>query len=172
MTSSPWRMSDRADPALAALADRHYPRQRHGSRKFIAPGHSLALITADKTTGWVSRWPKYAQHAWPGAWENPLFRKEGGGLASEMILHAVAHTRYRWPSVPALGMITFIDPDALPGTNPGYCYLMAGFRRVGWTTERKRLVLQLLPADMPDPEPVPLSQAQLFTMVQPEQVAG
>lgn len=162
MSESPWRPSDRYDPAAVALADRHYNRQKPGTPQFIAPGTHLALIAADKTALWVTRWPKYSQHAWRGAWENTLFRKEGSGLASEMIRHAVAHTRAKWPRVPALGMVTFVNASKVRSTNPGYCYLMAGFRHVGFTKGGLHVFQMLEAWDMPAAVPVPGSQAPLF----------
>lgn len=155
MDSSPWRLSDRYDPALVALADEHYPRQTRGSPQCIAPGAYVALVTADKTAGWVSLRQRYRSDGRADAWINTLFRKTGPGLASEMILDAVAHTRSRWPVVPSAGMFTFIDPGKIRHKrDPGRCYLWAGFRRIA-VTPKGLIVLQLVPADMPAARPVP-----------------
>ena len=161
MADSPWRVSDRYDPALVALADRHYSRQKPGTPQCIPPGRYVALIAADKTAGWVTSWPRYRQDEWRGAWINTFFRKEGGGLASEMIGYAIAHTRARWPQVPALGMVTFINPAKVRRKrDPGRCYLRAGFRHVA-TTAKGLLVLQLAETGMPASAPVPGSQMHL-----------
>jgi hypothetical protein len=106
---------------------------------------------------WTTSWPfaEYVKHAWPGAWVNSLFRNEGEGLASEMILAAIAATRFIWEP-PALGMITFVDPKSVPGTPVrgeriyGHCYQRAGFRHVGFT-KGGLWAWQLLPEDMPEP---------------------
>lgn len=163
MNVTAWRLSYRADPIAAALADRHYSRQTPGARQFVPPGRALVLLTDDDLAVWVTSWPRYAQHAWPGAWVNTLFRREGGDLASGLIRQAVAVTRWRWPDVPADGMVTFIDQRAIRRKrDPGRCYRRAGFRPVGITKDRSLLVLQLLPADMPEPiEPLPRSGALL-----------
>lgn len=80
------------------------------------------------------------------------FRNEGAGLSSTLIREAVAATRWRWPDVPPLGMITFVNTDKIANKiNPGYCYKRAGFRRVG-ETKGGLVALQLLSADMPPPE--------------------
>lgn len=52
--TSPWRRSWRADPAVAALADRHYNRQHVGAGQFVPPGSCLVLKTADGKAGWVT----------------------------------------------------------------------------------------------------------------------
>lgn len=72
---------------------------------------------------------EYTKHAWAGAWVNSLFRNEGAGLSSVLILEAVALTRGHWPDVPPLGMVTFIDPSAVLGPVYGSCYRAAGFKR-------------------------------------------
>lgn len=163
---SPWRLSWRADPAVAALADRHYSRKTVGAAQFAPPGPILVLRSADRTAAWISLWPKaeFVLHEWGGAWMNTLFRNEGDGLSSDMIEHAVAHTRAQWPDVPDLGMVTLIDAAKVRHKrDPGRCYIRAGFRRAGFTKGGLH-VLQMLPADMPEAEPVPGSQDVLFAL--------
>lgn len=126
----------------------------------MPPGRCLVLI-ADAPAVWVTSWPfaEYVKHEWAGAWVNSMFRKEGGGnLASDLIREAVAITRWRWPDVPSLGMVTFIDRSKVKAKrDPGYCYLQAGFERVG-ETKGGLVALQLLPAAMPAPlEPEPMA---------------
>lgn len=80
-------------------------------------------------------------------------------LASELICLAVAHTRHVWPDVPALGMVTFVDPAKVRGKrDPGYCYLKAGFRPAG-RTKGGLLTFQILKSDMPEPLAIPEAQA-------------
>jgi hypothetical protein len=156
---TPWRLSYRADPIGADIADRHYNRQSVGAPQFVPPGTCLVLLSDDDLSLWVTSWPKaeYVMHAWPGAWVNSTFRREGGDMqASDMIRLAVAHTRHKWPDVPELGMVTMVDASKVKHKrDPGRCYAKAGFRRVG-STKSGLLVWQLLPEDMPEPlEPQP-----------------
>ena len=164
---SPWCLSWRADPAAAALADRHYSRQAFGSPQFVPPGRCLVLRTADHSAVWVTSWPmpEYVQHAWAGAWINSLFRREDGAhLASDLIRWAVAHTRDKWPAVPTLGMVTFVDASKVRHKrDPGRCYRKAGFRHAGFTAGGLH-AFQMLPAEMPEAVPVPGSQAALFDL--------
>lgn len=84
-------------------------------------------------------------------------REEGDPLASELIRLAVAHTRFTWPQVPELGMITFIDTSKVSPIKRrgkdlwGYSYLKAGFRMLDEKTKGGLLVFQLLLEDMPEP---------------------
>jgi hypothetical protein len=162
---SPWRRSDRGDPRALPLADRHYNRQKVGSAQFVPPGRCLVLLTADSSAVWVTSWPEaaYVQHAWAGAWVNSLFRREDGPhLASELIRYAVAHTRAEWPEVPALGMVTFVDPGKIRRKrDPGRCYRKAGFVVAG-QTKGGLVALQMTPDLMPAAAAVPSDQMDLF----------
>lgn len=160
-----WQLADRADPRCVALADRHYSRQKIGTPQFVPPGRCLVLY-ADTETGeavWVTSWPfaQYVKHAWAGAWVCSIFRNEGAALASDLILDAVAATRARYGRPPDLGLVTFVKPDAIRSTNPGYCFQQAGFRLAGHAKDGKPC-LQLLPDDMPPAEPAVGSQGDIF----------
>ncbi len=151
-------MSWRADPFARALADRHYNRQSPGSPQFVPPGRCLVLTRPGAV--WVTSWQdeRYASHGWPGAWVNTLFRKECDGRASEFFREAIAATRATWPTPPRAGMITFVDPKAVPGTMSrgervfGHCYRQAGFRHVG-LTGKGLWDWRLDVVDMPLPRP-------------------
>ncbi len=132
-----WIVSDRADPPVRPLADRHYNRQSIGANQFVPPGRCLVLRTVDVDAFWVTSWPfpEYIQHAWPGAWICSAFRNEGPELSSTLIRMAVAATRSRWePPELEHPMITFIDTAKVRRKrDPGRCFLRAGFVRIGWT---------------------------------------
>lgn len=106
-----WAESFRANPRARPLADRHYNRQKIGAAQFVPPGACLVLLTPAADALWITSYPKaeFVKHRWAGAWVNSLFRREGEGLASDMIRDAVAITRWRWPEVPELGMVTFVE---------------------------------------------------------------
>jgi len=170
---SPWRLSWRDDPAARAVADRHYNRQHVGASGFVPPGSCLVLktetspVTRRPWAVWVTSWPQaqWVKHRWAGAWINTLYRREGGpGPASELIRWAVAHSMHRWPDVPPLGIVTFVDPAEVASEVPGYCYLRAGWRHVGQTVDDGYLAFQLTGARMlrrERPVPVPGSQLTL-----------
>ncbi len=163
---SPWRRSWRADPAAAALADRHYSRRARGAAQVVPPGRCLVLLTADRPAVWVTSWPlpQYVRHAWPGAWVCSLFRNEGEHLSSRLIAWAVAHTRAHWPSAPAQGIVTFAGPARTrPERDPGRCFRRAGWQHAGFTAGGL-YVLRQLPAAMPAPAPVPGTPPALFSI--------
>ncbi len=154
-----WNLSHRADAAARKIADRHYNRQKVGTPQFVPPGRCLVL----KAPGafWVTSWPfaEYVKHRWPGAWICSAFRRENTDLppAHEMILDAVACTRDKWPDVPELGMVTFLDPTKVRPVivrgvpTFGRTWTLAGFKYVG-VTGAGLLAFQLLPTALPLPK--------------------
>jgi hypothetical protein len=147
-----WRLSDKYEPAARALAERHYTRQTPGAAGFLRPGRNYVLLTDDARAVWAT-WRGFANHAWAGAWENTLFRNEGAGLSSELIREAIAATMAAWGDLPSCGTLTMIDPDAVRRKrDPGRCYRRASFEPVGYTRERRRLVLVLPVERHPAPD--------------------
>lgn len=146
-----WTLSHRADEAARMVADRHYSRQKPGTKQFVPPGRCLVL----KAPGayWVTSWPfgEYVKHRWPGAWICSAFRREIdlGLKASEMILQAVACTVWKWPEIPTLGMVTFVDPAKVRRKRDlGRCFLRAGFVNDG-ETKGGLVALRMKREDMP-----------------------
>ena len=161
-----WHISNRADRIALPIADRHYNRQKIGTPQFVPPGRCLVLTGNGFSALWVTSWPfaEYTKHRWAGAWVNSAFRREDGPLASDLILEAVAATMWKWPEIPSLGMITFIDRDKVKHKRDyGRCYRRAGFIEAG-ETEGGLLALQLLPSAMPDMEP-PMGVSEEFAFV-------
>ena len=154
MSEVNWAISYRADPRAVQLADRHYNRQSIGSPQFVPPGRCLVLLTPQADAVWVTSWPfsEYVKHEWAGAWVCSLFRNEGAFLSSELITQALAATRWQWEP-PPLGCVTFVNRSLTrPKKHPGYCYRMAGWEEVG-ETKGGLTALQILPDQMPEPEP-------------------
>lgn len=148
-----WHLSHRSDPRALPLADRHYNRQKVGSPQFVPPGRCVVLLTAGAGALWVTSWPfpEYVRHDWPGAWVCSCFRNESPLLSSALIREALAATRSVWPAVPPLGMVTFVNAAKVRRKrDPGYCFLKAGFVRVG-RTKGGLLAFQLTPDNVPAP---------------------
>lgn len=151
-----WKVSDRFDPEALPIADRHYNRRKPGSPQFVPPGRCFVLL-ADAAL-WVTSWPfpEFVKHQWAGAWINSCFRNESPQAASQLIRAAVAMTRWKWPNVPELGMVSFIDPKHVTPRKVrgrstwGHSYFEAGFSHVGYT-KHGLWTMQMVPSSMPDP---------------------
>lgn len=160
-----WALSHRYDTQAVPLADRHYNRRTIGAPQFVPPGRNVVLLTPTASALWVTSWPlaEYTRHAWPGAWVCSLFRNEGAGLSSELILEAVAASRAVLGPPPDVGIITFVDPyRTRRKRDPGRCFRRAGWTVIGETPIRRRtrdgrvrgglVVLGQTPSAMPEPE--------------------
>lgn len=164
-----WCRSHRADREVLPLADRHYNRQKPGTPQFVPPGSCavLKLYEADDVKAfWVTSAPRYARHEWQGAWVCSAFRNESSHLSSLLITQATAATRFLLGAVPALGMVTFINPLKVKRKRDfGRCYLKAGWRPIGHT-KGGLIALGISPADMPEPCPPIWAQLTLTGLCQ------
>lgn len=161
-----WIQTTRVDSDARRIADRHYNRQSIGSPNFVPPGRCFVLYQPHAV--WVSAWPfaEYVLHEWGGAWINSLFRREPlcEERASDLIRDAIAATRWRWPDVPEMGIVTFVDAQKVRHKRDvGRCYRKAGFKHVGYT-KSGLYALQLLPEQMPPAAAPCTTQGNLFLM--------
>lgn len=133
--SKRWIAVSKFDRRARELADRHYSRRKIGNPQFAPPGRVLVLLHESERALWISRIeaPERTKHAWPGAWQNTLFRNEGAGLSSDLIRGAVETTIEAWGPLPEAGFLTFVNATKVRSANPGCCFLAAGWRRIGAT---------------------------------------
>lgn len=124
-----WVRVSKGDPRACALADRHYSRQTVGSRQFLPPGETFALLTPCARAVWgvclnldlAGRW----------RWRCTIFRNEGAGLSSDLIRDATNRTFAEWRrrgGIPAVRLTTEIDASKVRRKrDPGRCFLRAGW---------------------------------------------
>jgi hypothetical protein len=157
-----WARTTRADAAVCALADRHYPPRKRGSRQVGPPASLLVLRTVAGDAAWVTAWPQYRLHDHGDVWMNTLFRSESPFLASDLIRAACAASVAHFGEVRPV--LTYVDPAQVrEKRDPGYCFLRAGFDLVGRTRGghgRPPLLEFLLPAELL-PAPVAALRLQL-----------
>ena len=110
------------DHECCLLADRHYSRGKIGSRQFIPPGETVVLRNPEGTWLFVWRQSKYRLDKQIG-WNCSIFRNESSRLSSEIILACENFVEGR--------KFTFVNPQKIKSSNPGYCFLQAGWHREG-----------------------------------------
>lgn len=130
-----WKVTWKANPALVALADRHYSRRYPGTPLFTPPGETVALISEDQKAGWVTLRQGYGPLA--GEWVNCFFRNENRELlSSSLIREAIVLTIAEWGPLPPTGILTFIDRTKVRYKRDfGRCYLKAGFKPDGFSSK-------------------------------------
>lgn len=160
-----WTLTDCGNLAALRFAVQHYSHTNPNAKKFGGPARQLVLVAGDPIAAvWMTTYqmPEYTDHAWPGAWNNSLFRNTGGGLSSLLIREAVAATRWAWGDPPERGMVTFVDAAKVRHKrDPGRCYLRAGFVLDG-QTKGGLLSFVLRPEAMPPAEPARGMAGRLF----------
>lgn len=146
LASGPWVEVRDGNVTAAALYDRHYSRNRGamGCLRIVGPGERIVLLSpcARALFVWRLFQSKDEENAKPGDVNCAIFRNEGAGLSSDLIRAAMAIVWQRWPG---RRLYTYVNPRRVRSTNPGYCFLMAGWRRCGVTKTRKLIVLEALP---------------------------
>lgn len=79
---------------------------------------------------WLTHWPNDGL-GMDGldAWRCSIFRNEGPALSSELIRAAMVLTARLWSGRPRDGWVTWVDTRKVRSSNPGYCFIMAGWWR-------------------------------------------
>lgn len=131
------------DRECARLADRHYSRRTVGASQFCYSGRKLVLRDTSGRVLFVWIWPDLALRMDGQAGFNcAIFRNESPRLSSEIILEAERHALEKWgPS----RVFTYVDPTKIRSSNPGCCFLAAGWRRVGRSAKGKLLLEKTTP---------------------------
>lgn len=132
-------------PTASALFDRHYSRSpsARGDVRIAGPGRKMVLLTQCARALFV--WRQFISKdptAGPMDVNCAIFRNEGAGLSSELIRRAMDLAWQRWPGE---RLYTYVNPRRVRSTNPGFCFLQAGWRRCGITKTRRLLILEALP---------------------------
>ena len=145
-----WNLIKDADPRDLALLRRHYfyrrsrdPMARNRNMKHVAgPGGKLILLTPDERALFV--WRKFISMNHQEGVNCAVFRNEGScsGMSSDLIKEA---DRIAWERWPGERHYTYVDPRQVKSPNPGYCFIMAGWRRCG-VTGSGLLIFEILPA--------------------------
>lgn len=118
-----WCESHKYDPRALPLADRHYNRRKPGSPQFAPPGRAVILLAPNADAVWITSWP-FAQYV----------RHDWAG--------AWVNSLFRNESA---ALSSDLIRQAIAATLSEW--------PVGFTRKEKLFVLQILPGDMPAPEP-------------------
>lgn len=141
--SASWLRARDGDPWALALYERHDScyRYRDGRRRrlFVGPGGKEVLITADGRALFV--WRRFVSGDGQQGVNCAVFRNEGNVRSSGLIEEACVVAWERWPGE---RLYTYVNPRAVRSTNPGYCFVCAGFRRCGVTKWNRLLIFERL----------------------------
>lgn len=145
-----WLPIKDGDPRAATIYRRHYScyqykdkrRDRYGYRNrflIVGPGEKMLLMTVDCNA--LFAWRKFIDRSGQVGVNCAIFRNESPILSSELILEAEQHAWQRWPGA---RLYTYVKAAVILSSNPGYCYLKAGWNKCG-ETKSGLLILEKLP---------------------------
>jgi hypothetical protein len=134
-----WFLTKDGDASLLDLYERHYSCRHYKDgrhrRLCVGPGEVIVLRTETADAAFV--WRKFIDDSGQQGINCSFFRSEGPYQASELIRQADAIADHVWPGE---RHYTYVKPEAVRGTCPGYCFIRAGWRRCGWTKSRQLIL--------------------------------
>ena len=98
-------------------------------------GGEIVLRTRAGDAGFV--WRNFISDADERGISCAFFRNEGPILSSELIRQADDVADAVWA---CRRHYTYVDPSAVRSANPGFCFLMAGWRRCGMSANGKTIM--------------------------------
>ncbi len=143
LPTSVWIEIKDGDDHARSVFDRHYSRNPAMIRQpavgaaklMMGPGEKLMLTTPCRRA--IFAWRNFKDDSGQEGVNCAIFRNEGAGLSSWLILEAERLAIARWGKV---RFYTYVDPRKVASPNPGYCFKCAGWRLVGITKKRKFLI--------------------------------
>lgn len=125
-----------------SIFERHYSKRHYKDgrivTRFVGPGQRIVLMTTDGNALFV--WRKFISMDDQVGVNCSVFRNEGNLLSSALILDAEKFAVQRWPA--ETRFFTYVDEKKIKSSNPGYCFILAGWRRVGRTKKRGLIILE------------------------------
>jgi hypothetical protein len=139
-----WWITKDGDRTVLALYERHYSAYQYRDgrvrRLFAGPGEKIVLRTENGDAGFV--WRSFVSRSDEPGINCAFFRNEGALLSSELVRQADAIADAVWS---CRRHYTYVDAASVQSRNPGYCFLVAGWRRCGVTANGKLILERVLP---------------------------
>lgn len=136
-----WRKVKDGTHEAFALFQKHYsyhqcadnrrdnPRYRN-QKLIVGPGGKMVLLTPRDDALFV--WRNFFSMDRQAGVNCAVFWNESPYRSSDLILAAESLAWERWPS---RRLYTYVNPKMVQSRNPGYCFLVAGWRKCGVTAK-------------------------------------
>ncbi len=147
-----WHEYKDGNAAGLKLYNRHYSAYQYADGRerklFCGPGEKQVLLTSKQDALFV--WRKFKDDSGQQGINCSVFRYEGNTRSSDLIQEAMAIAWLRWPGE---RLYTYVNAMKVQSSNPGYCFIKAGWKRCG-ETKGGLVILEALPGvDVPDIQP-------------------
>ena len=140
-----WVVERDGDAAGLFLYRRHYSARKYADgrkpRLFVGPGEKMVLVSIDRAALFV--WRKFKSMRAEAGINCAVFRNEGAERSSDLIREASTIAWGRWPGE---RLYTYVNSRKIRSTNPGFCFLAAGWTRAG-TTRGGLVILETFPGE-------------------------
>lgn len=127
-----WWLTRDGDRACLALYERHYSARQYADGRirslFVGPGEKIVLRTLEADALFV--WRNFHDPSGQQGVNCAVFRNESRHTSSVLIRQACAIAAAVWPDS---RLYTYVNRKRVRSTNPGFCFLKAGWRRCGRT---------------------------------------
>lgn len=127
-----WWLTKDGDTDCMALYERHYSGiARTGRRRvaqFVGPGRKVVLRLWPDSGVFV--WREFIDDSGQEGINCAVFRNESGHRSSGLIREADAIADWLWPD---RRHYTYVDSQKVRSSNPGFCFIAAGWQRCGMT---------------------------------------
>lgn len=127
-----WWLTKDGDVDCLRLYERHYSAYQYKdgrSRKlFVGPGEKVVLRTKRADAMFV--WRRFKDDSGQQGINCAVFRNESATQSSELVRQADEIADCLWPDS---RHYTYVNPEAIRSTNPGFCFIAAGWQRCGMT---------------------------------------
>ena len=140
-----WLPVKDGDPRARALYLRHYSQKRYvdGRRRtlFVGPAERMVLMTVDGAALFIWKAERIRHDGQTGI-NCSVFRNEGPVLSSLLVREADALASARWPGE---RHFTYVNPGKIRSTNPGVCFIKAGWNRLKARSKGGLVILERMP---------------------------
>lgn len=135
-----WWLSKDGDRDLLAMYNRHYSAYVYKDGRirdrFCGPGEKIVLRTEAGDAMFI--WKKFIDDSGQQGIYCSVFRNESTYKSSELIRQADAIADCIWPHS---RHYTYVDAKAIASSNPGFCFIAAGWKRAAERTKKRDLII-------------------------------
>lgn len=137
-----WTVTRDGDRDALAMFERHYSCKEYKDGRvrkiFCGPGSKIVLVT--QTVDALFVWRVFKDGSKQQGINCAVFRNEGETRSSDLILEAERFAWEKWPKETRL--YTYVNSKRIRSSNPGYCFLKAGWTKCGITKWNRLTILE------------------------------
>lgn len=143
-----WWLTKDGDRGCLDLYERHYSARKYADgrerKEFVGPGEKVVLRTQEGDALFV--WRSYVDDGGECGINCAVFRNESGHTSSALIRQADSIADALWA---CCRHYTYVDPQEIASTNPGFCFIAAGWTRLKRRTKGGLVILERINSSLP-----------------------